>query len=706
MEEYIIFNGIRTHNLKNIDIKIKKKTLNLIIGPSGSGKSSLAYHTIADIGINEYMSMFNDSKNDPVYKIKEYLNISPTVPINQNNFNHNIRSTIGTYFGLNTKLSIIFASALGVDDSFFVLNKETNTCNFCHGIGYVKELDRLRIIDFNKKLKDNPFKCWQRYNDFYSKIIMKFCQEKNIDIQKNFNELTEKESHLLLYGESDNKFQIQFKHGNSTSSRTTKFYGIMTSKPMRKNFMPTSKFYSDIVCPRCLGMKFSKEHCKYTLLGKSIGEVMLMPFCELKEFFEKAKKEGKFNEALKPHIDFCYRFVLKTNELNLGHLFLNRTIPTLSGGELQRLRLVHVFNAQLTDLVIILDEPVAGLSGVEKEKVYDCIMALVKKHTVIVIDHSDLFLQKAENIIALGPGAGRNGGQIIDAKKYLDSQVLMYKNDDKFIGKKIQIILKGDVYLYKGVNITIAQNCTNIITGSSGVGKSTLIREYFSRYFEEYVYINQKLITGNQNSNVATLLNIATPIFNFFAKEFDKDKHFFSNASGKEGSCKTCNGAGSIEYGSTKLICGECNGSGFNEVLEKYKLYNKSILDIWKMTIEEAVSYFQTIDDKIAKQLTVACELLLSHLIIGQGTTTLSGGENVRIKLMKLENITSTVIGVDEPFKGLNPSEVYIVVNYINKLKRKGKTIVVADHSDIAIPCFDKHIEVGIENGVILELKR
>lgn len=193
MTDDIIIKGIETNNLKKIDVVIKKHVINLIIGPSGSGKSSLAYDTIAQIGLHEYMSMFNDDIGEITYKVTEYNNMTATVPIRQNNYNSNVRSTIGTYFGLNSKLAIAYASMLDMSESFFLLNREENTCEYCHGIGYVEELDITKIIDYNKPLNKNPFKCWQRYGDFYIKIIERYCEEKGIDASKTFDQLSASE---------------------------------------------------------------------------------------------------------------------------------------------------------------------------------------------------------------------------------------------------------------------------------------------------------------------------------------------------------------------------------------------------------------------------------------------------------------------------------------------------------------------------------
>lgn len=696
----IEINGIRTNNLKNIDVRIKKNSLNLIVGPSGSGKSSLAYDTIAQIGLYELKSMFEDNIREPTYKVQSYKNMTLAIPVRQINNNNNIRSTIATYFGLSSKIITMYAALLKLDEGYFVLNNEKNACERCRGLGFVEQLDVEKIIDYNKTIEENPFKCWQRYGDFYIKILKAFCLENHIDVKKTFNDLSDEVKDLLLFGESNDKYKINYKHGKTNSSRTSKFYGIMTQKPMRKNYKPSKKFYSRIPCPCCKGMKYSTDHIEYKLFGLSIGEFMLCPFGELKPFLEQVKNRIE-DKNVRMLVESVLCYVNKAIELNLNHLFLSRTIPTLSGGELQRLLMVRIFNTQLTDLILVFDEPFTEISKDEKETVYKNIMKLRQKHTVIIVDHSNSFIHDAENVIALGEGSGIQGGYLIDEKKYIDNQQRNYKIEKKQVCELININICGNVYVYKGVRVQIAKNCLNLVSGRSGVGKSTLLREYLPRYYSDYLYINQKLILGKRNSNVATLLGIESQIIDLFSEKFKKDKFFFLNKNGGTGACRSCMGIGYHEYKNDRIPCKECNGSGFAQSLKKFKLNGKDLFDIWALTLDEAVLYFNSISKKIERKLNAAKNLALGHLKIGQGASTLSGGENIRIKLLRLESATATVVGIDEPFKGLNTEEIFLVVNYLAKLRDK-KTLIIIDHTDSAFRYFDWRIELVVNHNILV----
>lgn len=705
MNDAITIEGIETNNLKDINIKLVKKGINLIIGPSGSGKSSLAYDTIAQIGQHEFLSMFADEVSEPSYKVRAFSNMVAAVPIKQSNYNNNMRSTIGTYFGLNRSIGLIYAVLLGVSEEQFVLNKENNLCENCHGLGYVSKLDYNKIVDYNVPLKKVPFKCWNRYKDFYAQMIMNYCSDSGIDCEKTFRELTDKEKNMILNGESSKKYTVRYKKTNAFSRRTSKYFGVLTGNPMMPNCGIGKQYYSDVECEYCQGKKYGKQLEQYKIQGLSIGEFMRIPFSELQEVIEVISKEV-LDDRLTFTIKNLKLFVDKAVELNLGHLCLHRSIPTLSGGELQRLRMVQVFTTQLSDLIIVLDEPLAGLSGNEKKSIFSNVVSLKKKHTVVLVDHGDTFCKVSDHIIALGEKGGNLGGKLINVNDYLIKQknIEMFTTPDA--NKKTDIILNSMIYKYRGVDISIADHCMNLLTGYSGVGKSTLLREYLPQFFNSYLYINQKPLVGNKNSTVATAIDISNKISEMFAKKYKKDKKFFSNLTGNEGMCPICGGAGYIEYGdgyhqSTRIECKDCEGTGYNKILKKYKIKDNSIFDVWKMTIDDAIVYFNDIEKSVSDICKIASDIMLGHLRIGQLTGTLSGGENIRVKIMRASKSSAKVIGIDEPFKGLSNLEIDKVARYLDKIREKGKTLIVIDHSIGVEKYFSRWIQLENKKNIL-----
>ena len=707
MDKDISIWGIETNNLKDIRISLKQNSINLILGPSGSGKSSLAYNTIAQIGQHEFLSMFADNMADITYRVKGYRNMLAAIPIRQSNFNNNIRSTIGTYFGLNRNIILLYAVLLNLEEELFVLNREENLCDHCHGLGVIKELDPNKIINYDIPISQNPFRCWNRYKDFYKQILTAFCIDSNIDSSKNFHQLTTTEKELLLYGNSCKKYSISYKKTNRLAKRTTQYYGVLTAKPMLVPYNISTQFYSDMICQACHGQRYSPSHNAYKLQGLSIGEFMTTPFKDLSTFIDKLSPI--IDQGLIFVLEEIHKFINRAIDLNLGHLSFHRSIPSLSGGELQRLRLIQVLNTQLSNLLIVLDEPLAGLSGDEKDAVFNTIKMLSHSHTLVVVDHSDVFTKISKKIIVLGEKGGKDGGALINVKNYLDLQKKQYQIRVSPAKRFNHITIRSSIYSYNGIDITLGEQCLNLITGRSGIGKSTLLREYLPQYYNRYLYINQKPLMGNKNSSVVTALGIFKYITTLFANKYHKDTVFFSNQTGSSGACKMCKGAGYLEYetGNNDILhlsCKTCNGTGFNKLLQNYTLEQKNMFNIWNMTIDEGILYFSTFNEKITNILKSASNLMLGHLKLGQPVSTLSGGENLRVKLLKDIKPSITILGVDEPFKGLDNLEIYQVVKFLDELRNMGKTIIVADHSDMIEHYFSEHIELVDRNSILTSL--
>ena len=705
MSEDILVRGIETNNLKSISISLKKNAINLIIGPSGSGKSSLAYDTIAQIGLHELGTMYADFLIEPRYKVDSYENMLVTVPVEQVNHNNNVRSTIGTYFSLNLCLSKIFSSVLSIPYDNFVLNKVENICPKCLGIGYSKVLDPNKIIDYDKTIEDVPFRCWNRSKDFYRQILICYCRENDIPTTIKFRELTQSQKNDLLNGCSDNKYTIKFKSANRFTTRTTKYFGPLNEKVMLKSFSPSSRFFSDKPCSQCNGEKFDISHRQHKVAGLSIGEVLTTPFCSLENWIDKVEKTYDCN-----HFAFSLNqlklFIKKAIELKLGYLYLNRSIPSLSGGELQRLRLTQIFTNQLTGLLIILDEPLAGLDAEEQNIVYKNIKKLSGKHTLLIVDHHDKFIKDAARIISLGPGSGKNGGNIIDTKQYLKKEKINIHVPNYPCLSEKHLKILSNVYSYKGIDITICDQSMNIISGPSGIGKSTVLREYLPQILDNYDYISQKPLFGNVHSTVATELEIMNKLTNLFSKTTGKSRSLFSNMPSADGACRYCKGTGLIKYGTQSgdimtFNCNNCNGTGFDKKVSKYYYHSKSLIDILRMTVDEAFDFFFKYDESIASILENAKKLLLGHLVLGEKTSQLSGGENVRIKILKCSFSDKNVLGIDEPFKGLNNCEINTISLFLYRLSLLGKTIIVVDHEEESFQYFAKHIVLENRAGIL-----
>ena len=402
-----------------------------------------------------------------------------------------------------------------------------------------------------------------------------------IDVSKNFRALKKSERKAILEGKNDRRYSIKFKRAGIKSSRTTKYYGVLTGIPMLQKFVPAKQFMANIDCPSCRGRKFSPAHDEHKLCHLSIGEFMCSTFWSLEEWIQSISSHTS-ESSLNFAVNQISMFVRNAVELDLGHLSFHRSIPTLSGGELQRLRLVQVFNTQLSDLLIILDEPLSGLSGEDKKAIFDNIVKLSEHHTMLIVDHNKTFIKKARTVTALGEKGGRHGGNIVDASKFIASQHLDQKYETPKPTEVNRIFLNAPIYGFSGAELEIGKCALNIIYGKSGVGKSTLLREYLPQYFTNYQYVQQKALVGKKDSSVATALNILDVIVGEFAKENGKDKKFFSKMSGGEGACRACSGKGFIGYGNDYRLralieCRDCRGTGYSHKLNRYCIRGRNL---------------------------------------------------------------------------------------------------------------------------------
>ena len=325
---------------------------------------------------------------------------------------------------------------------------------------------------------------------------------------------------------------------------------------------------------------------------------------------------------------------------------------------------------------------------------------------MVVIDHGRSFEKDATSIFALGDAGGARGGRLIDAQDYIKGLRLAIAPKRLPAEQEVRVFAENEVYGYRGVDLRLPDKGAVLITGRSGVGKSILLREYLPLCFDSYQYISQQLLHGGKYSFVATALDVAGVISECYARRFSKAKTYFSRQFGCEGACQTCGGGGALELSSEighSVVCADCNGSGFNPRLDKFKISGWSIIDLWNLTIEDVIDPLKKIGMKNLSVLEDAKSLLLGHLTLGQQTKTLSGGENIRIRLLKASRIASRCLGIDEPFRGLDANEISRV---IYRLQELGKTLYVVDHADGIEGFFAKTVELCVKDGVVCESRK
>lgn len=702
----IKFKNIRTHNLKGFDFTLKPNSINCIVGVSGSGKSSLAFDTIHAVCEHEYKRMIGDDFNMYEYKLDSYSNILISVPINQLNYNTNPRSTIATYYGIDKVFKYLFAAQNNVPIELFSFNTRESCCKKCLGLGYMYIPDESKIIDYNLTVDEVPFYPWRNsMKNFYKQILQKVAIENNIPLNVPFIELHPSFQNLLLSGESNEKYKINYIQNNKKRVKTSKYKGVLIEV---KNYIDKKdekvKLYSKkVICEACDGTRFSSKILKYKVNGKSIGDIYLMQLTDLHKWIRSVDVA---DNNLKNRIKEVEVFIENLIEMKLEYLTLNRSISSLSGGEFQRLRISQIINSKLKNLLFVLDEPLSSLHADEKDTIIEKMKILKKNNTILIVEHDANFLKHCDNIIALGDGGGVNGGNLIPVKKYIDMQSIKTNIPKINLNKTIEIFSNEKINNINSLQIKIPLGTCIGIGGLSGSGKTTFVRDILPKKIKEYVYISQKPIKGNAYSIVASYINVFDKIKKLFSNENNLSKSLFSFYYNSEGACKNCSGTGKIkisDYENSELsyVCPKCQGSRYNEKVLKYKYFNYNINEILNLDIESAKNFFYDKDESIYENLKIACEIGLGYLKLNQPISTLSGGEGQRMKLLKNISFRNSniTIALDEPFQGLSSREIYDIMNLLYKFVKLENTILIVEHNILALKLCTYIIEFGTGSG-------
>jgi len=716
----IVIKGARVHNLKNIDITLLRNKINVLVGVSGSGKSSIAYDILAAEGQRQFLESMSTYaarllKRTSRPAVDAIKNLSPTIAINQRKLRGSPRSTIGTSTEIYTSLRLLFSrfgtvKNLSVAD--FSFNNPKGACSQCTGLGTEYAIDPKAIINFDKSLNEgactmNIFKPGSRYFN-----IIKSSRKLNLD--KPIKNYSQKELDFLLYSPKivlSNKEQgfIQtFSHEgiiNRLIGRATDLRGVSKSKEKREK-----KYWLEKSCSICHGGRLNQHAFASSINKKNIGAFSSMQL----DLFIKEIKRIKIPQAQ----ELVNRIVEATQHLidvDLGYLSLNRSLDTLSGGECQRLKLARELGSDLIEMIYILDEPTAGLHPKDRQNLINILQQLKKaNNTMVVVEHDDAVMQAADHIIELGKGAGAQGGRVTFTGTFSKMRQDNTSVTGKYFHKTHSLkkivrqpadflsIQNATAHNLQNVSIKIPLNVFCTVTGVSGSGKSSLIIDELMRQYanKDMVLIDQSPLTGNARGNIATYTGIFNHIRQVFAEKNQVSSSIFSSNS--QGACSDCNGLGfnviDMHFmGDVQVQCETCQGKKYKEEVLAYKYQDKNINDVLNLTVVEALEFFP--QQQIKKSLQMLADVGLGYLTLGQTHNTFSGGEAQRLKLASKLQCQGKIFVLDEPTSGLHFADIEKLLTLLNKLIDNGNSVIVIEHNLAVIKQADWIIDLGPGGG-------
>lgn len=710
MADTINYKNITTNNLKHLDIELPKGCFWGIAGPSGAGKSSLAYGTIYAISQYEWEKVTELPGGTYVnFQVESYQHVIPAIALKQENYNQNPRSTIATFLRIDKDFRLLYAAANGVSPARFSFNNPRNACPYCEGLGVEQRLDTSSLVAMDKSILEKPFKSWTK--GYYQPLLEKFAVSRNIPLNQPLSSLSRAQLEQLLYAESDEKFAVSYRANGRAQRRQFRYVGFLREleglkqdKTHISSAQRLAGYGSQQTCSHCQGRRFSPEVEQLTYRGKSLGELYMMEVDALASFIEEAQRQetAPQQQRLLAHI----RQVLHgVEEGNLEYLHLNRSIPSLSGGELQRIRLINILDSQINGVLYVIDEPSAKLHVSEYDAILSHLHRLQKAgNTLLMIEHNPYFLRQTDRIIYVGPRSGDQGGEL--------SPVPFPEGERErrpvYAARPCTSFLTlGPITEHNltAVTVRIPQQRITGIYGPSGSGKSTLARN-IQRLYPNTEYIDQKTLRGSKASTIATFSGLMDAIRNLFAAANGVSADHFSFKT-PLGQCPECSGKGSVTYeldfGKTKveLICDRCHGKRYNDATLAYTYRGLSIYEVLHTTIDHLleVSFFE--DPAIQRQLELLQALGLGYLTLFRTTDTLSGGEAQRLKLMKFigKRVSGKLFIFDEPLCGLSTPDVANVLSIFRTMTEQGATVIFIEHNVMGLAACDYVVEMGPGKG-------
>lgn len=630
------------------------------------------------------------------------------------------------------------------NDLMFNFNNPYGACPTCEGYGKTVGIDEHLVIP-NPALSvyEDAVACWKGDKmSQWKRELMHIAPTAGFPIHRPYCDLTDREKDFLW-------------HGNSRFGGIDGFFKMVEDNQYKIQYrVMLARYRGKTICPDCNGNRLRKETRYIKIAGKTISDLNSMPVSELKIWFDDLALEGN-DAAIASRLltEIRSRIGFLVN-VGLGYLTLDRTSATLSGGESQRINLATSLGSSLVGSLYILDEPSIGLHSRDTERLIDVLRSLQEiGNTVVVVEHDEEIMKQADFLIDVGPEAGRLGGQIIYQGPTSGIAAIDQSYTGRYLYGKASVEIpqtrrKSNSYIeikgarehnLKNIDVRFPLGIMTVVTGVSGSGKSTLVKDILYKALLRHLgeatdapgsfhsisgdlnrisaveFVDQNPIGKSTRSNPATYLKAYDEIRKLFAEQQGARQmgfpasYFSFNAEG--GRCEECKGEGVINIemqfmSDITIQCDACHGKRFKHDVLEIMYRGKNIYDILEMTVNQAIGFFsesagQT-EKRIVRRLQPLQDVGLGYIKLGQSSSTLSGGENQRVKLayfLASEGQSPTMFIFDEPTTGLHFHDIKTLMGSFDRLIRQGHTVIIIEHNMDIIKCADHIIDIGPEGG-------
>ncbi|MEV8531307.1 excinuclease ABC subunit UvrA [Streptomyces sp. NPDC051211] len=760
-DSFIRVRGAREHNLRGVDVDVPRDALTVFTGVSGSGKSSLAFGTVYAEAQRRYFESVAPYARRLIHqigapKVDSITGLPPAVSLEQRRSAPGSRSSVGTVTLLSNSLRMLYSragtyppGAERLDSDAFSPNTAAGACPECHGIGRIhRTSEELLVPDPELSIRQGAIAAWP--GAWQGKNLRDILETLGHDVDRPWRELPAEERQWILFTEEQPVVTVHPVRDADRIQRPYQGTYMSAHRWVMRTFAdsksPTlraraEKFLADSPCPVCAGRRLRSEALAVTFAGRTIAELAALPLTELDRVLAdiladvRADAAGTDEAARVLTADLRSR-IGPVTELGLGYLSLDRTAPTLSAGELQRLRLATQLRSGLFGVVYVLDEPSAGLHPADTEALLGVLDRLKEAgNTVFVVEHHLDVVRHADWLVDVGPLAGEHGGQVLHSGPpaalagRTDSATARYLFGTPAGPARPARSPSGSLRLsgvhrnnLRDLSAEFPLGVFTAVTGVSGSGKSTLVGSVLAEAAAEriaadgefpvrrLVEVDQKPIGRTPRSNLATYTGLFDVVRKLFTASEEalargwKAGRFSFNVAG--GRCETCQGEGFVSVEllflpSTYAPCPECAGARYNAETLRARHRGLNIAEVLGLTVESAAEFFADVP-AAARSLRALQDIGLGYLRLGQPATELSGGEAQRIKLAtELQRLRRdhTLYLLDEPTTGLHPADVEVLLRQLHGLVDGGHSVVVVEHDMAVVASADWVIDLGPGGG-------